>query len=618
MTTSMNEYDICTRTDNDHSGFKKPRSCARPMFTTPHGTLPLPVAAVVLLAWLGVSADYASGQGGREEMFTDSSKEVGLDFVHFNGMSGEFYFSETMGHGAALLDYDNDGDLDLYIVQGRMLGENKSMRDALFPLPNGQALNDRLFRNDLHVSENRVRTLRFTDATDSSGILATGYGMGAATGDINNDGWVDIYVTNFGNNQLFQNNRDGTFSEVTKSAGVDEPRWSVSSAFLDYDRDGWLDLFVGNYVNFTLKNHIKCQSSDSAQDYCSPLTYSPVPNRLFRNRGDGTFEDVSARSGIIKEYGGALGVVVGDFNGDDWPDLYVANDGRPNQLWMNQKNGTFQNEALFSGTSVNMEGKAEASMGVDAADFDADGDEDLFMTHLLGETNTLYVNNGEGWFEDRSLATGLAAPSKAFTSFGVAWFDYNNNGLLDLFIANGEVKTIPMLASKGDPYPLHQTNQLFANQGDGRFKEVSAVAGNSLKASEVSRGAAFGDVDNDGDTDILVLNNNGPARLLINNVGNQKHWIGLRVLDRSRRDALGARVAVLLPSGVTLWRRVRSAASYASSNDPRVLVGMDETKKVQGIRVYWPSGARDEWTDPPLNRYTTVREGEGEKGARNN
>ena len=271
----------------------------------------------------------------------------------------------------------------------------------------------------------------------------------------------------------------------------------------------------------------------------------------------------------------------------------------------------------MSGTSVNMEGKAEASMGIDAADFDADGDEDLFMTHLLGETNTLYVNNGDGWFEDRSLATGLAAPSKAYTSFGVAWFDYDNNGLLDLFVANGEVKTIPALASVGDPYPLHQPNQLFSNQGNGRFQDISAVAGHSLKVSEVSRGAAFGDVDNDGDIDILVLNNSGPARLLINNVGNRKRWIGLRVLDRSRRDALGARVAVVLPSGATLWRRVRTAASYASANDPRVLIGLGETKHVQRVRIYWPTGNTDQWEELPLNRYTILREGQGEKGARN-
>jgi len=551
---------------------------------------------------------------GPEPWFMDVSSASGLDFVHFNGMSGAFYFAEMMGPGGALFDYDNDGDLDIYLVQGAMLGPGKTPADALFPPPPGQPPGDRLYRNDLKTGADGRPALSFTDVTETAGIRAPGYGMGVATGDLDNDGWTDLYVTNFGHNQLWRNNGDGTFSDWTERAGVDDARWSVSAAFLDYDRDGWLDLYVGNYVNFSIANHKRCQGNSSAQDYCSPLAYSPVPDRLFRNRGDGTFEDVTARSRIIREFGGALGVVVGDFNGDGWPDLYVANDGTPNQLWMNQGDGTFRNDALLAGAAVNMEGNAEASMGVDAADFDGDGDEDLFMTHLLGETNTVYVNDGEGWFEDRSLATGLAAPSKGYTSFGTGWFDYDNDGWLDIFIANGEVKTIPALAKAGDPYPLHQPNQLFRNvQGRG-FEEVSARAGPAFAVSEVSRGAAFGDVDNDGDTDILVLNNNGPVRLLINEVGNRNPWVGLRLVDRHGRDALGARVGVYRGAGSrVLWRRVRTAGSYASANDPRVLVGLGEGGGPVRVEVAWPAGGRERWEGLAPGRYWTLHQGAGEE-----
>ncbi len=547
------------------------------------------------------------------ELFSEMAVAVGLDFVHFNGMSGERYMLETMGAGGALFDYDNDGDLDIYLVQGRMLGEGKTLADAWFPPRPGQVLADRLYRNDLVIQKDGTRTLRFTDVTAASGISATGYGMGVAAGDFDNDGWVDLYVTHDGSNQLWHNNGNGTFADVTKKAAVDDRRWSVSAAFLDFDRDGWLDLFVGNYVDFTVANHKPCYSPTSAKDYCSPLIYTPVPSALFRNRGNGTFENVAGKAGIIQEFGGALGVVTADFNGDGWVDLYVANDGRPNQLWINQKDGTFQDEAFLSGTAVNMDGAAEASMGVDAADFDNDGDEDLFMTHILEETNTIYVNDGKGWFQDRSVATGLAAASQGYTAFGTAWFDYDNDGWLDLFIANGDVRSIPARVRAGDRYPLDQPNQLLANLGNGRFQEIMSEAGKVFALAEVSRGTAFGDVDNDGDVDVLVTNNNGPVRLLINNVGNRNHWLGLRLVDRSNRDALGARVAVYRSAGAPLWRRARADGSYASANDPRVLVGLGDVNTIRRVRVHWPSGRIEEWIGLTVDRYTTLREGEGKE-----
>lgn len=557
----------------------------------------------------------SGGVGAREraqELFSESAEATGLDFVHFNGMSGEYYMIENLGGGGALFDYDNDGDLDVFLVQGAMLGP-KTLADALFPPRPGEPLMDRLYRNDLVVHGDGTRTVRFVDVTAKSGLRSFGYGMGVTAGDIDNDGWVDLYINNFGANELWRNNGDGTFSDITKEAGVGEERLSVSSAFVDYDRDGWLDLYVSNYVNFTPEKNRICHAPNGSRDYCSPLIYDPEPDRLYHNRGDGTYDDVTAKAGITREFGAALGVVVADFNRDGWPDIYVANDGMVNQLWTNRKDGTFMDEALLSGTAVNMEGAPEASMGVDAADVDDDGDEDLFMTHLLGETNTIYINNGQGWFEDRTVSTGLAAPSQGYTSFGTAWLDYDNDGWLDLLIANGGVNNFLSLVLQNDPYPLHQTNQLFANRGGGRFEEVTNKAGKVFALSEVSRGVACGDVDNDGDADVLLVNNNGRVRLLVNNVGSSKHWLGLRLVESTGRDALGARVQVNRPKGSPHWRRARADGSYASANDPRVLIGLGDSPQISSVRIYWPSGRVEEWSDLAADRYTTLHEGEGKE-----
>ncbi len=552
------------------------------------------------------------------DIFLDKAQPAGIDFVHFNGMSGEHYLCEMMGAGGALFDYDRDGDLDLYLVQGHMLGQEKTLADAVFPPPASGPLRDRLYRNDLQLEEDGTSRLHFTDVTERSGIHALGYGMGVATGDFNNDGWTDLYVTNFGSNQMFRNEGDGTFSDVTTVTGTDDPRWSLSAAFLDYDRDGWLDLYVGNYVDFSLTNHKLCFSfgdatRESALEYCDPSQYEPLPESLFHNRGDGTFEDVSHKSGISGESNGALGVSTADFNGDGWIDIYVANDKRPNHLWINQKNGRFKNDALGAGCAVNGEGFAESSMGVDAGDVDNDGDEDLFMTHMsLNEKNTLYLNSGGGSFEDVSYASGLALASIVFTGFGTAFLDYDNDGLQDILAANGHVKSIEALVKAGDPYPLGQTNQLFRNLGKGKFLEVTELAGAAFRLSEVSRGAAFGDVDNDGDTDVLLLNNSGPARLLVNQVCTDKHWLGLKLVGEvSGRDMLGTRVAVVQAQGPTLWRRARADGSYASANDPRVLVGLGGATRVKAVQAYWPDGQAEEWKEVPIDTYTTLRQGTG-------
>ncbi len=541
------------------------------------------------------------------DWFIDRAAASGLDFVHANGMSGEFYFAEMMGSGAALFDYDNDGDLDLFLVQSGSFGPASSAGD-------GQS-GDRLYRNDLETKGDGTVELRFTEVTDASGIQGLDYGMGVAAADYDGDGFVDLYVTAFGANRLWRNRGDGTFEEVTQAAGVRDPRWSVPALFFDYDGDNDLDLFVGNYVDFALTTHKRCTTDRGEPNYCGPLAYRPQADALFENRGDGTFAEVSDKAGIGGARGGALGAVSADFNGDGRLDLYVANDGTANALWINQGDGRFRNESLLAGTAVNADGAPEASMGIDAADFDGDGDEDLFMTHLSHETNTLFVNQGDGLFDDRSTKLGLGLASWQATGFGTAWFDYDNDGWLDLLAVNGAVRVIESLARAGDPFPLHQPNSLFHNQAGRGFEDVSDRAGAVFALSEVSRGAAFGDIDNDGDTDVVISNNHGPVRLLVNQIGQRTPWLGLRLTDNTGRlDRLGAWVGLAGPGlERPLWRRVRSAASYASANDPRLLFGLgtgDSSGSYQA-RVRWPDGCEELFTELAAGRYTTLRQGSG-------
>ena len=553
------------------------------------------------------------------DWFVDRAEESGLRFRHVNGAEGKFYYAEVIAPGAGLLDYDDDGDVDIFLVQGSRLSDSGSGLSAPGSGKNAPGSGSRLFRNDLTINGDGTRTLHFTDVTEASGIVSRGYGMGVAAGDFNNDGCVDLYLTSLGPNQLFRNNCNGTFTDVSKQSRTDDPSWTVSSAFLDFDRDGWLDLFVGNYLSWRVDSSMPCFTPSGRPDYCSPNIYQPQPSRLLRNNHDGTFADVTAASGIAREFGPALGVSTADFNGDGWIDIYVANDGQPNQLWINQRNGTFRNTGLLSGTAISAHGKAKAGMGVDAGDFDNDGDEDLFVTNLTGEGNDLYVNDGSGLFEEQGARSGLGAASRGYTGFGTAWFDIDNDGLLDALTVNGAVQTIEALRRVNDPFPLHQRKLLFKNPGQGRFEDVTARGGAAFELSEVGRGAAFGDIDNDGDVDVLVANNNGQPRLLVNNVGNRNHWIGLRLVgaqtaaanEGRSRDMLGARVGIVRDGGPTLWRRARSDGSYASANDPRVLVGLGQATSVSRIRVVWPSGATEEWSSIANDRYTRLKEGDG-------
>jgi enediyne biosynthesis protein E4 len=542
---------------------------------------------------------------GNEEWFVDRAAATGIDFVHFNGMSGRFYQPEIMGPGVAMFDYDNDGDLDVYLVQGGMLGTGQP---RLVP-PKG-ALTDRLYRNDLEGHGDGAR-LHFTDVTAHSRLNPRGYGMGVATGDVDNDGWIDLYLTGFGRNQMFRNNRDGTFTDVSSRSGTSDPSaWSVSASFVDIDLDGWLDLFVGNYLNYTLETHTPCFNRSGPLDYCPPEVYRAQPSRFYRNRGDGTFVDMTAAAGLAREFGPALGVATADFNGDHRIDIFVANDQKENQLWINQPDGTFRNLAPLWGVAVGANGEVKANMGVDAGDFDNDGDEDLFITELTGQGSTLYVNAGTGVFEDQSARRGIRLPSLPYTGFGAAWLDFDNDGWLDIVAVNGYVTQNMEALGPDNPFPLQQRKQLFRNRRTGGFEEVTGRAGAVFQLAEVSRGAAVGDIDNDGDVDVLIGNAAGHARLLINQIGSRQHWLGLRLVgEPTGRDMVGARVAVTLANGVTVWRRARADGSYASANDPRVLVALGESVARVRVRVIWPSGREGTWSDLPVDRYTTLREG---------
>jgi hypothetical protein len=441
--------------------------------------------------------------------------------------------------------------------------------------------------------------------------------MGVAAGDYDNDGYPDLYVTGFGRARLLRNRGDGTFEDRTEAARAGEVGWSVSAAFVDVDRDGWLDLFVGNYVDATAANHKVCRAPAGYLDYCGPLSYNAVPSRLLHNRGDGTFDDDSVASGITARYGPALGIATADFDGDGWIDVYVANDQAANQLWRNRGDGTFADDALLAGCAVNGAGRAEASMGVDAGDFDGDGDDDLFMTNLTEETNTLYVNDGHGVFRDATATSGLGPPSLPFTGFGTAWLDWDNDGWLDLLVANGAVVIVEALESRGDSFPFHQPDLLFRNLGDGRFEDATARAGAPFAEPDSGRGVAFGDLDNDGDVDVVIANVNGPTRLLRNDAADGTAWLGLRLIGApagmGARDLLGARAVLVRDRPPQLARRSRADGSYASANDPRVLFGLGRAADdaPERVRVTWPDGKVEEWDDLAAGRYHTLRQGEG-------
>ncbi|MGH9238859.1 MAG: CRTAC1 family protein [Vicinamibacterales bacterium] len=526
--------------------------------------------------------------------FTEITHESGISFTHVNGATGELLLPEVIGSGGALFDYDNDGDLDLLAVQGKSLRADGTRHSPI----------SRLYRNDLAAAADR--RLRFTDVTEAAGLSVASYGMGAATGDYDNDGWVDVYVTGLGANHMLRNRGDGTFADVTASTGTRDTRWSTGAAFFDYDRDGWLDLFVTHYVDFGVDMRRACFAADSTRDYCNPAVYSPVADRLLHNNGNGTFSDVTPHAGLLRSPARGLGVLAADLNADGWLDLYVANDGDPNQLWINRGNGSFSDEALLAGAAVNRNGQAQGSMGVDLADVDGDGDEELFVTNLDNEGNTLYRSVGQVLYEDRTLEMGLFR--LGFTGFGTRFVDYDNDSWLDLVVVNGAVRLSREQARRGDLFPLRQRNQLYRNDRGRRFMELTERAGAAFVPLHVARGLASGDLDNDGDTDLVVFNNSGPLRVLRNDVGQGQHWLGIRVLE-GRRDALHARVALAGHTGPRVGRRVQVDGSYGTASDPRVIFGLAGDRSARSVRVDWANGRSEEFRDLAVDRYWMLEQG---------
>ena len=526
--------------------------------------------------------------------FKDISQASGIDFRHSNGKSGQYYFVETVASGGGFIDFDGDGDLDVYLLNGA-------------PIPGYEpeiTPTSALYRND---GKNR-----FTDVTTSSGIGNRGnYGLGLAVADYDNDGDNDLFVTNFGANVLYENDGAGRFSDVTTRARLQvpyTPYFSTSATFFDYDRDGDLDLYVCGYVDFTFETNHRCVR-DGIQSYCDPDVYNGVPDLLYRNNGDHTFTDVSSEAGVASDQGKGLGVVTGDYNGDGWPDVFVANDRVPDFLYRNNQDGTFTNVALMSGVAYGEDGSARAGMGADFGDYDNNGTMDLYVTNFSLEPNSLFRNNGNATFSEVTFGTGVGNPTLMFLAFGTGFLDYDNDGWLDLFAANGHVIDNIELFNQGVLY--EETNQLFRNDGAGRFRDVSEQSGDAFGVPRVHRAAAFGDVDNDGDTDILVTSVNGTPELLMNENGNKRNSLTVRLVGtRSNRNAIGARVA-LRAEGLSLVREVKSGYSYMAANDFRLHFGLGGVPQVNEIEVTWPDGGTENISDVGANQIVTITEGAG-------
>jgi hypothetical protein len=560
----------------------------------------------VLAGWSPIISHPGQASSPHSALFRDAAAEAGLDFHQFSGATGEHFMPEILGSGVALFDYDNDGDLDLYLLQGTVLEPGEK---PLQPPPPGWKPGNRLFRNML----SETGKLHFVDVTERAGVGHVGYGMGVAVGDYDNDGYQDIYVTNFGHNVLYHNNGNGTFTDVTRAAGVDDPYWSTSAAWVDYNGDGLLDLFVCDYVDFTVLGNKRCFAPTGAPDYCSPVDYNAIPSRLFRNRGNGKFEDVSASSGIASSYGPGLGVICADFNGDGLVDIYVANDAAANRLWLNLGNGRFKEAALEAGLAYSADGTPKAGMGLDAADIDNDGHLEVIVTNLTGEGATLFRSDGRAEFDDVTAQYGLQS-TYGYTGYGVGFFDYDNDGRMDLFIANGAM-TIPESTQPNLNAPYAQRNQLFHNEGSGKgFREVTDEAGVALALVEVSRGAAFGDVNNDGNVDLVVTTKDGPARLLLNESGARRHWLLVRLeaaKEKGNRFAMGAEVGIARRGAATLWRRAHTDGSMLSASDIRVHFGLGNNPEIDAVVVRWPDRAREKWTKVRPNQILTLRQGTG-------
>jgi enediyne biosynthesis protein E4 len=529
--------------------------------------------------------------------FEEVSPSVsGITWKHIAGKSPEHYLPETTGAGCAFLDYDNDGWMDIYFV-------NSGKCDFYDPNP---PLRNALYHN------NRDGT--FTDVTEKAGVASGGYGQGVAVGDYDGDGFPDLYVTQYGRSILYRNNGDGTFTDVTDRAGVAAPGWSSSAVWFDYDNDGKLDLFVCRFVEFSKTNSKDCRSGEDAKrGYCIPRVYRPTASWLFHNNGNGTFTDVGKASGIGKYLGKAWGAVAVDVNNDGRMDLFVANDTMPNFLFTNQ-GGRFEEIGLSAGVAYSADGRPRSGMGVDAADFNQDGWMDLFVANIDMERYSIYQNNHDETFDDLAGPTGIGQATRLMSGWGLKFFDYDNDGELDLLLANGNPDDLIESLHPQVTYP--EPMLLFHNTGKG-FQDVSPQSGPTFSKLLSARGMAIGDFNNDGAVDVLVCLNDGAPLLLRNNVGNQNHWLGIKLLGKKGNpDAVGARITY--QAGDLKRSRVKvGGGSYLSSHDPRIVLGLGKRDKLDWLEIKWPlpSGGVERFTDLPIDRYITIVEGEGKWSA---
>ncbi len=520
--------------------------------------------------------------------FTDVTEAAGIQFRHNNGKTEHKHIIETMGSGVVFFDYDTDGDADLYFVNGGPIPE-ETQNSAQAKLGNV------LYRNEGDGN--------FIDVTETAGVGDTGYGMAASAGDIDNDGDADLYVANFGSDKLYRNNGDGTFTDITEAAGIDNDLWGIAAVYLDFDADGDLDIFIVNYLVYEVSMPVTTYKG--IVGYGHPRSYEGTPDVLYRNNGDGTFTNIAETAGLTNpSEGRGMAAIACDYDNDGFPDIYVANDTNRNFMYHNNGDGTFTDESLFIGVGYDEKGVAEGSMGVDAGDYNGDGWFDLIVAN--SEKATLYKNEEGLFFVDATADSGLEQPTLPFVGFSPLFLDYDNDGYLDMFCANGHPQDVIGILTDHETYA--QRDQLFRHNGDSSYMDVSETAGSYFTEPLVGRAAAMADYDNDGDTDIVIMNSNQRAVLLRNDGGNLKNWVGLKLVGtRSNRDGIGAKVR-LVAGGVTQIREVKSGSSYASGSDMRFLFGLGANQHVEKINIVWQSGVRQELEAVSINQYLTIVE----------
>ncbi len=524
--------------------------------------------------------------------FTDVSAQAGIHFKHNSGAFGKKYLPETLGTGCAFLDFDNDGWQDILLVNSMDWPEHKTGKSFLA-----------LYHNNQDGT--------FTDVTRPAGLAVEMYGIGVAAADYDNDGNEDIYITCVGPNHLFRNLGNGRFADVTGRAGVGDPGFSTSAAWFDYDNDGKLDLFVANYVDWSVATDQLCSLDGKNKSYCTPQSYKGQSATLYHNKGNGTFENVTQRAGLNDPTCKSLGVALLDYNNDGWLDLFVANDTEPNKLYKNNHNGTFTDEAVTAGVAFSEAGTARAGMGVDAGDYDGSGRQGIVVGNFTNESMALYSNDGTGLFTDEAPKSGIGKMSAQSLTFAVFFFDYDLDGLLDVFAANGHVSDDISVVQPNVKYA--QPPHLFRNKGKKKFEEMTAKLGRALQRAIVGRGAAYGDFDNDGDLDLLITSNNGPARLLRNENGNQNDLLRVKTVGtRSNRDGIGAKVTLKTAKG-KLFSLVKTGSSYCSQSELPLTFGLGapEEGRTLSLEITWPGGQRDTIADIKPNQSITVQEGKG-------